>query len=511
MSDWTSGYMADIDYTFGYYAELNPFRLKLAFLNAGLVFPETGTACELGYGQGLCVNIHAAGSLVDWYGTDFNPSQAAFAEEIASKSGANLKLYDEAFDDFCSRKDLPDFDYIGLHGIWSWISDENRHVIVDFIRRKLKVGGVLYISYNTMPGWAAFAPIRHLMNLHAEIIGADGKGILNRVDSAIDFTEKLLATNPLYSRVNPQIPERIKNLTGQNRQYLAHEYFNKHWYPMHFSTMADWLEPAKLQYAVSANFLDHIDMLHMSMDQQAFINGIPDPILRQSVRDFMVNQQFRKDYWVKGARRLTSLEQAETLRGLKVILTGHRPDIEMKVTGALGEASLNEEIYNPILDALSENTPKEVAQLEMELQSKGIGLAKILLALVLFSGTGHLELVQDEESIAEAKKTAHKINTYLMTKARGSNDINFLSSPVTGGGVHVGRIQQLFLLALIEGKDSPEEWARKAWEALRVQDQKLIRDGKVLESSEENLSELLEQARIFKTKRLPILKTLQVI
>lgn len=280
---------------------------------------------------------------------------------------------------------------------------------------------------------------------------------------------------------------------------------------MHFSTMAEWLEPAKLQYAVSANFLDHIDMLHMSMEQQAFINDIPDPMLRQSVRDFMVNQQFRKDYWVKGARRLNSLEQAETLRRLKVILTAHRPDIELKVTGALGEASLNEDVYKPILDALSDNIPKEVAQLEMELQSKGIGLAKILFALVLFSGTGHLELVQDEESVAGAKKTADRLNSYLMTKARGSTDINFLSSPVTGGGVHVGRIQQLFLQALIDGGHNPEDWARNAWEALRVQDQKLVRDGKVLESSEENLSELLEQARMFKMKRLSILKTLQVI
>lgn len=38
MLEWTSGYMADIDYTFGYYPELNPLRLKPAFLNAGLVF-----------------------------------------------------------------------------------------------------------------------------------------------------------------------------------------------------------------------------------------------------------------------------------------------------------------------------------------------------------------------------------------------------------------------------------------------------------------------------------------
>jgi len=34
--------------------------------------------------------------------------------------------------------DLPDFDFIGMHGIWSWISEEDRALIVEFIRRKLK-------------------------------------------------------------------------------------------------------------------------------------------------------------------------------------------------------------------------------------------------------------------------------------------------------------------------------------------------------------------------------------
>lgn len=36
MSDWTSGYVADIGYTYGYYSELNPLRIKLAFFNARL-------------------------------------------------------------------------------------------------------------------------------------------------------------------------------------------------------------------------------------------------------------------------------------------------------------------------------------------------------------------------------------------------------------------------------------------------------------------------------------------
>ena len=60
MTDWTSGYVADIGYTYGYYLELNPLRARLAFLNAGVAPPALGVHCELGYGQGLSANIHAA-------------------------------------------------------------------------------------------------------------------------------------------------------------------------------------------------------------------------------------------------------------------------------------------------------------------------------------------------------------------------------------------------------------------------------------------------------------------
>ncbi len=176
MIGWTAGYMADIGYTFGYYTELNPLRLELAFLNAGLVAPVRGTACELGFGQGVSVNLHAAASVNQWFGTDFNPAHALYAQEMATICGAGAKLFDQSFVEFCNRSDLPEFDYIGLHGIWSWVSDENRNVIVDFIRRRLKVGGALYISYNTQPGWAAMVPMRDLLTEHSEVMGVPGRG-----------------------------------------------------------------------------------------------------------------------------------------------------------------------------------------------------------------------------------------------------------------------------------------------------------------------------------------------
>jgi hypothetical protein len=210
------------------------------------------TACELAFGQGVSTNLHAAASGAQWFGTDFNPAQAGFAQELAAVTGAGARLVDESFAEFCTRADLPDFDFIGLHGIWSWISDENQAVIVDFVRRKLKVGGALYISYNTQPGWAAIGPLRDLLLQHSDVLSAPGQGIVSRFDAALAFVEKLMATNPAYARANPQVAQRLEKMKGQDRNYVVHEYFNRNWIPMSFAHAAERLAPAKLSYACSA-------------------------------------------------------------------------------------------------------------------------------------------------------------------------------------------------------------------------------------------------------------------
>jgi len=53
-----------------------------------------------------------------------------------------------------------------------------------------------------MPAWSAFAPIRNLMTQHADVIGSQGSGIINRIDKAIDFASNLIATNPAYAGAN---------------------------------------------------------------------------------------------------------------------------------------------------------------------------------------------------------------------------------------------------------------------------------------------------------------------
>lgn len=515
MSDWTAGYVADIGYTYGYYNELNPLRAKWALLANGIAPPPGlmapgSNACELGFGQGISINVHAAASQMRWWGTDFNPSQAANAEELAGASGAPVHVSDQAFAEFCARPDLPEFDMIGLHGIWSWISDENRHIIVDFVRRKLKVGGALYVSYNVQPGWSASMPLRHLLTEHAHSMGSSGQGAVKRIDSAIDFAERLFALNPRYVQANPVLTDRLKRLKDQSRNYLAHEYFNRDWHPMFFSNMTQWLSEAKVSYAASAHLLDSIELINVTAEQRVMLAELNDVTFRETVRDFCTGQQFRRDLWVKGVRKLNPLEQAEAIRECRVVLVQPRPMVSLKAQGGLGEADLQERAYGPVLDFLADHVPRTFGQIEQAVASKEVNYAQLREIITALIGTGALHLAQDDKTVAKLKPVTDKLNRYLMARARGTNEIGYLASPVTGGAIGITRFPQLFLLARASGRKTPTEWADAVWQILNAQGQRLIKEGKTMDSPDDNLAELRMQAQGFFDGQLPIFKALGI-
>jgi len=510
MSDWTGGYVADIGYIHGYYPELNPLRIKLAFLNAGYAFPEVGTACELGFGQGVSTNVHAAASVTRWYGTDFNPAQAGYARELAAASGANVELYDEAFDEFCGRADLPQFDFIALHGIWSWISDANRQILVDFMRRKLKVGGVVYISYNTQPGWAAMVPLRNLLTEHAQSMAAPAEGIVPRINASLEFAEKVLGSGALYGKLNPFVADRLKQLKEQNRQYLAHEYFNQDWMPMSFSSLRRWLGEAKLSYACSAHFLDHVDMLNLTPEQQQLLKDLPDPMFRETVRDFMVNSQFRRDYWVRGARPLSMAQRIEALRPLRFVMVMPRDQVTLKVKGVIGEADMNEGTYIPILDFLAGHRIASFKEIAEAVEPVGVNLDRLMQALMILVAKAVVQPALDEATIAAAFPAASRLNRLLCEQARYSDAVTALASPVIGGAINLNRVDKLLLLARAEGIEGAEAAARFVIGNLAVGGSRLMKEGKMLETPEAELDEAIRLTNGFKDKMLPMLNALRI-
>ena len=80
-----------------------------------------------------------------------------------------------------------------------------------------------------------------------------------------------------------------------------------------------------------------------------------------------------------------------------------------------------------------------------------------------------------------------------------------------GGGLTVNRFQQVILLAFSQGKKQPGDWMQSVLALLVAKGEMIIKEGKTLETPEENLAELNQQATTFATKQRPIIKALQVI
>jgi hypothetical protein len=512
MSSWTEGYQESINYSHGYYPHLNPLRLHLSFLNAGLVAPPITTACELGFGQGESINLHAAASTTLWFGTDFNAAQAGYAQELASASGAAARIFDQSFVEFCNRADLPEFDFIALHGVWSWISDQNRGTIVDFVRRKLKAGGVVYISYNTPAAHAAFIPMRDVLTGHAELMTSSGLGVGGRIDAALDFAGKLLVASPSYAQANPEIAKRLNTIRGNDPAYVAHEYFNRDWLPTSFSRMSEWLAPAKLEYACPASYFDMVDAWNLSIEQQALLNEIPDTKFREMVRDIMVNKWFRRDYWVKGARQLSLPEKVEGLRNQRVILTRPILKADGKAVGSLGSFLPSKSIYDPILDALADYRPKTLRQIEQAVKEKGVGLVSIVEVVLTLLETSSLSPAQDDVVIRAARKQTDKLNAYLCDKAPyRTTGTSVLASPVIGAGlINVGRVVQFFWHAMTQGKKQPNQLAAHASQIFRA-DITILEEEKHFISPDGNLESLNSEATYFIEKLLPLLKALHIL
>ncbi|MFD2261690.1 class I SAM-dependent methyltransferase [Lacibacterium aquatile] len=445
---WSQGYVTDTGYTHGFYRELSPAIITYALRLAGRRAPDIDkpfTYCELGFGQGMTLNaLAAAFPHGEFWGTDFNPDHAAQAKMMADGAGlSNLKVFDASFQDFAEAA-TPQFDFIVFHGIWSWIIPEARQGILDFVRKKLKVGGAVYISFNALPGWGPAAPLRHLLY---EFGRTQGGGTVDKIDKALDFATKLVESKQGFFGSVGGLDKRVEQIRKHNRRYVAHEYFNEAWTPDYFSDIAASMGEAKLSYAGSANPLDGFDHLNLSATAKPLLAEAKDPIFREVLRDFLLNRQFRRDLFLRGNLTLPTQERSAQLLGTRFVLTVARSSIPEKVKLPLGEMQLKAEIYDPLLDALAAG-PVMLSSLIGKPEFAKITPNMLIEASAVLTGLNYAHPVGSESLIAARKALVGRLNQMMLGQFLAGEAGDRLISPVTGSEVVASVNDRLFVEAL---------------------------------------------------------------
>jgi SAM-dependent methyltransferase len=514
MSSWSAGYVLDIPYTTGFYRELAPSYLQFALASQGARPPrfEPGaTYCELACGQGFGTSLLAAANpQARFWGFDFNPAQIANARRLAEDAGLkNIVFEDWSFEQalHAPADALPQFDMIVLHGIYSWISEENRRFIRRFIDHRLRPGGLVYVSYNCMPGWATMAPLQRLLREHADR-HPDRSDL--QAEAALKFAEAIKEGGAFYFAQNPGVAGRMEKLPGQNRNYLAHEYLNRHWHPLYHLDVVRELDEARLTYAGTATLTEAMDTISLPAGLHEMVRNSRDRAWQETLRDFGCSRQFRRDLFCRGSAPIGQAEQAEQLRGLRFAALVPRSAMTFKFQGLLGEVTGQEEIYAPIADALVQR-PHTLGELATLPVLAGRPMGALLQALSILVHQGHVHPAPHEVK-GKAADTGRAFNRVVTGRLRYGEQFGYLVAPAIGSGIGASYPELIAALALFENpKATAPQVAEFGWSLMAQTGQRLVKEGKTIQTKEETMPELEAQLVLFFTEKLPIWKQLGVI
>jgi SAM-dependent methyltransferase len=512
-TEWSHGYVTDVQYTAGFYRETTPLWLKFLtfFVNQRQSYKENFTFCELGCGQGMNLNLSAAVNPSDvFYGVDFNPSHIANARKVAEEAGlTNVKFYE---DDFVELADHPpdrwlQFDYIVLHGVYTWVNRDVQKALMKFIASRLKPEGIVYISYNALPGWVAAGPTQKILYEFAK--RSPGRSD-ERFRASVDFLDRLKQAGALFFNLNPSEVARIDKLKNQDMNYLPHEYLHDHWYLHYHIDVANDLSAAKCEYMGSATLADNIHPT-LSEPSRQILASITDIGFRETVRDIMVNQSFRRDVFVKGRNLMLPQERLQAIQKLKICLIVPKEEVKLEFNVGSGNVTGREDIYRPVINALAAS-PLTIGELNAlpELKQSPVGSVLEICLLLIHSGQAHL---MPDGAKGKAHETARRFNQAVLKRTvMGGSSMGILAAPVIGSGVTLNLVQMIAAQVFIQQPTIQfNTLVNEVWKIMESQGRKFIKEGKTLETVEENLKELSDQLRNFVDRRLPLLKMLKVI
>lgn len=471
MSHWSDGYLTKIDYVNHYDAKMNLNYLTVPFLMNHLAPPKIQTCCELGFGQGRNIVVQGLTTTTKWYGTDFLPNQVLKARklsELGGKNDAQIQLFDQSFEEFCQRDDLPDFDMIIFHGIWSWISDENRQTIIDFIRRKLKVGGVVYASYNMLPAWSQILPLKHLLATQYHLTPTS-ISTQERVRQAIIKVNELVASSPTFQKNNPVFMNALDSINQKDVAYVAHEYLNEHLKPMYFDELANLFDQAKLTFACSVDYFNDADECILNESQREFLQGVDDPILRQVQKDTMLTRWFRRDYWVKGVDKLSDTDTLKYWQQVQVVLTNDLKNIRPVHSNGIHDIHIDETLLQAILNILKDFKIHTVGKIIQTLSSQ-YSSNHITQTVALLITKRDIALAQNQESIQAVKQRCLAFNHAVLDGIFESSVATFLISPVSSQLVEFSSVELLLIKAMSE-KIPADKQAAWVWQYLQEHQQ----------------------------------------
>lgn len=229
----------------------------------------------------------------EFVGIDLSGRQVAQGNAIIEKMGLeNVRL--EEKDILTIDESFGKFDYIIVHGIWSWVPDAVKDKIFSICRNNLTEHGIAYISYNVYPGWKRQEQLREIMYFA-------GRDVLEepleaRTRKGLDALKALaeILENDKGLGGGGKLPA-MQKILNHNFYYIAHEYMEAFNDPIYVNGFIEWANRHRLAYIGDADLhASFVSWMAEHTRERILALAGDDYIAKEFYSDILSDRQFRR-------------------------------------------------------------------------------------------------------------------------------------------------------------------------------------------------------------------------
>ncbi len=372
----------EIQYVSFPYHQSHPDKLASIAKLLGLNPPAIATAriLELGCASGnnlipMAENLPNAKFL----GIDYSEPQIAAGKKIISELGLkNIELRNANIMDITPKDGM--FDYIIVHGIFSWVPKDVQEKILDICKKNLNPDGVAYVSYNVLPGWRMRGMIRDMMLYHIKRFETPQQK-LQQARSLLEFlVQSVPQDNNPYGAF---LKSELELLRQQSDNYLFHDHLEENNTPCYFHEFTTRASAHGLSYLGDAD-MRTMATHDLHADAKKLLATSPNQIESEQYMDFLRNRMFRMTLLVHTGKQTVLQVNTKQVRDfmiagiLQVKENGpalHSNEPETYIVPGGGEATARDPLVKAAIRVLNDSWPERISFDKLiELSSLKLGL-----------------------------------------------------------------------------------------------------------------------------------------
>ncbi|BAP54952.1 hypothetical protein THII_0655 [Thioploca ingrica] len=279
----------EIPYTKHIYKQTQPDNLATIAALFGMQPPPVATCRVLELGCASGINLLAMAQAIpqgEFWGIDLSVQQIQEGQANIQQLGLhNITL--KQMDIMAMDSDFGQFDYIIVHGVYSWVSPTVRAKILQVCHHQLHPQGVAYVSYNVYPGWHVDTMLRKMVLYHVQQLEKPQEKLAAAKTLLHFLIESIKHKYDTYSLALKKELIRINQL---EENYFFHEYLEKYNEAVFFHEFIEQAHQAGLQYLADTKTLFTAIAAFIPQTEILSLNLIE----KEQYFDFLHNNSFRE-------------------------------------------------------------------------------------------------------------------------------------------------------------------------------------------------------------------------